>query len=253
MSAALYQIRTSSEIDAIARAGDLLWRILQEARPLVRPGIRTIAIDALIASRIQEHSAQPVMLLAGFPAASSICVNDIAVHGVPDRTLLRVGDVVTIDAALRLDGWCADASIAAVVGELGAPDSRLKLAAAARAATDAVIAALRPGVPWSHAAAAAHEVARSAGCAIITHYAGHAIGRELHEAPAFAFDPGAGPGPTLLPGMVFTVEPILTTGSAMVYGGGDSWPIRTQDGGLACHEERTVAMIEGGSRRLTGG
>jgi methionyl aminopeptidase len=250
-------IRTPAEIEAVAAAGRLLWSILQDAQTMVRPGIRTRQIAAEIDARIRAAKADPVLLEQGFPAAASICLNDEVVHAPPGETLIRHGDLVTIDAALRLDGWCADAAISIAVGGPGSPGTQpaRDLAQTSMTVLAATLAAIRPGVAWSEAAGAAFRAAESAGCRLIREYAGHGIGRGLHEAPALPFLPPGAPlsqDPILLAGMTLAIEPIVSRGSGEIYGQTETWTVRTADKALACYHEVTIAVIDAGVRVLTG-
>jgi methionyl aminopeptidase len=250
-------IRTPAEIEAMAAAGRLLWSILQDAGTMVRPGIRTRQIAAEIESRIRAAKADPLLLEHGFPAAASICLNDEVVHAPPGEALIRHGDLVTIDAALRLDGWCADAAISLAVVASGSQEVRRPgdLAQTAAAVLAATLAEIRPGFPWSRAAGAAHHAAESAGCRLIREYAGHGIGRDLHEAPALPFLPPDAlfpQDPILLPGMTLAIEPIVTRGSGEIYGHPATWTVRTADRACACYHEVTIAVIDAGVRVLTG-
>ncbi|MFM9995253.1 MAG: type I methionyl aminopeptidase [Phycisphaerales bacterium] len=262
-------IKSPRDIDAIRRSGRQLWSILDDAVREARAGMTTGAIDARICAAIRNAGAEPV-LLGGrrgdgppFPACCSITVNEEVVHGVPGARILRAGDVVTIDAALRLDGWCADAARATVIGV--APDaSTAGLVRAAREALDAAIGAMTPGVAWSVAARAAARAARAAGVRLVSAYAGHGIGRRLHEPPEACFlGPGSGRGWAsgqdfiLRPGMVLAVEPIVTEGlgggssDPELIGTDDGWTVLARDRSRACHEERTVAVTRGGPVVLT--
>jgi methionyl aminopeptidase len=253
-------IKSPRDLEEMRRAGAVLWEILGRAVAGVSPGITTAEIDRRIAADIAAAGAEPLGQEVGFPAAASVCINEEAVHGVPGPRIVRAGDVVTIDAALRLGGWCVDAARAVLVGK-GSEEAR-RLVAAARGAVEAAIAAMRPGRRWSEVAAEAARVARGAGCAVVAEYAGHGIGRELHEPPAcpFARNPaesgGQRPSPgqdfILRPGMTLTIEPVLTLGGPAVLGLDDGWTVATADRSWAAHEERTAAVVRRGSEVLTG-
>lgn len=263
-------IKSPREIEAIRRAGRLLWSVLGGAVRDARVGVTTGELDARIAAAMGEAGAEPVLLGLRrqdgppFPACSSISVNEEVVHAVPGVRILRTGDVVTIDAALRRGGWCADAARTLVVGE-ETNEGVAGLVHAARACLDAAIAAMTPGAAWSAAAGAAASAARAAGVRLVRTYAGHGIGRTLHEPPEAGFlDAGSGRGWArgqdfiLRPGMVLTVEPIVTEGAGDgsddpgLIGTDDGWTVLARDRSRACHEERTVAVTRGGPVVLTG-
>ena len=246
-------IKSPADIEGMRRAGALLWRILEDCLLHARAQATTSSIESLIASRIVEAGADPVMRTGGFPGAASITVNEEVAHAPPGPRRLREGDLVTIDASLRLDGWCADAARAFAVGDPTPQASRLL--GAVRASMESVIAAIRPGVRWSQVARA---VLPPPGGSVIREYAGHGIGRALQEPPAAPFlpnssgqMPSAGQDFVLRPGMVLTVEPVLALGRPEVLGLDDAWTVVTADRSAAAHEERTVAVIRGGALVLT--
>lgn len=250
-------LKSPRDIDAIRRAGALLWSILDDAVVRAVPDATTADLHARIAAAIAGSGAQPVMGEQGFPGAASITLNEEVAHAPPGPRILRAGDVVTIDVALRLDGWCVDAARAMIVGGPSSPRMN-DLLAAAQEAVRAVVAAIRPGLCWSVAAAAATRVASEFRCNLIVEYSGHGIGRVLQEPPAAPFwpdsagqTPPAGQDFVLRPGMVLTVEPILVLGRPEVLGLDDGWTVVTADRSAAAHEERTVAVTGAGALVLT--
>lgn len=281
-------IRTASEIDAIARAGRLVAEILGELLDAARPGVETRELDQRARAMLAHTGATPLFTGfvpagkqgPGFPASICVCVNDEVTHGVPGPRVLEAGDLVCIDLGASIDGWCADASRARVVGSAepsaGAdgcsPDAsetlqaRERLIRDAHSATDAGIAAIAPGVRWSSVADAVRASADRAGCGVVGGYSGHGIGRQLHEPPRAPMFLGPKEDFVLRAGIVLTVEPILvgpargTSARADGEGRGrpvsllmrpDGWTVATADGADACQIEQTVAVTDGGSRVLT--
>ncbi len=268
-------IRSPDEIAAAGRAGALAWRIVSEAVESARAGATTGELDALIEGRIRSGGAEPVMKGACradgrlFPAGSSICVNEEVVHAVPGDRILRAGDVVTIDLALRLDGWCVDVARGLVVAmptmSESSSESWARSAHVVRSALrclDAGLGEMASGRRWSEVARAVADEAVSAGVVLVGDYAGHGIGRELHEPPdawlGTGQDGGGGQDFVLRPGMLLTLEPIIMEGRAQGAGRpelielDDGWTVLAGDRRRACHEERTVAITRGGPVVLTG-
>jgi methionyl aminopeptidase len=245
-------IRSPREIDRLRRAGGLLWSVLDELVAAACPGARTADLADLAAARIAESGAEPVFLTEGsprFPGAAAITINEEVSHAPPGPRVLRAGDLVTIDAGLRLDAWCADASRVVVVDATAAPPDRAHLARVSAALTDQLIDRIGPGVPWPEIAATAACQAAAQRVTILRGFRGHGLGRALHESPAFDFhDPG---GLVLRPGMVLTIEPILTTGSGETARLPDGWTHVTADRAPACYTERTIAITRTGFRILT--
>ncbi len=283
-------IKSPGDIAAMGRAGALAWRIVTEAVGSVRTGVTTGELDGLIAARLAGSGAEAILkgFPSGggtpFPACSSICVNEEVVHGVPGDRILRDGDLVTIDLALRRDGWCADVARALVMGSRGDGDSASHrssvspaLAQSAARCVNAGLAAMAAGGRWSEVARAVAGEAAASGVCLVGAYAGHGIGRDLHEPPeAWLGDgatrdgrrgdrvgtPATGPEGTgaqdfvLRPGMVLTLEPIVMEGLGVE---GRAALIALDDGTVlagdrrrACHEERTVAITRDGPVVLTG-
>ena len=181
------------------------------------------------------------------PGAS---VNDAVVHGIPDRTCLADGDLVSIDCAAHVEGWCADAAISYVVGP--ASPAQLKLIEAATMALEAGIDAARPGGRLGDVSAAIGRVGRKFGYGIPVGFGGHGIGRAMHEAPSVSNTGVPGTGMRLQPGLVLALEPMFMAGGDDRFDiDADGWALRTSDGSLAAHVEHTVAITSAGPVVLT--
>jgi methionyl aminopeptidase len=172
------------------------------------------------------------------------------VHGIPSRTKLREGDLLSVDFAVHLDGWCADAAFSVVVGN-GDPGDE-KLIATTEAALEAGIAAARPGAQMGDVGHAIGQVARGAGYGMLADHGGHGVGRSMHEEPHVPNEAKPRRGLTLRPGLVIAIEPMLHAGGGDSYRHDrDGWTIRTADGSRAAHAEHTIAITEDGPRILT--
>lgn len=244
-------IRSPREIEAIAHAGAVARRVLDEAAQVCVPGASTAEIDEAAAAAMQREGATGVR---GYveregqePFAGHVCVNinEEAAHGVPGARRVRENDLVSIDVALCVDGWWAD--VARPVAASGARAQALRQAA--DEAMRAGLAAIRPGVRWA-------EVARSVRGALgemnlVRGLDGHGVGRGLHEAPTLAYSDSA-PDLVLRPGMVITLEPTVTDGEGTTVESPNGWTLLTADRGWACFRECTVAVERSGIRVLTG-
>jgi methionyl aminopeptidase len=240
-------LKTAEERSAVARAGKVTGRLLQKLVRSVRPGLTTAELE----ERAQRFAAalRSHMRIEGpphFPALIAVSVNDTAVHGIPGGYVLREGDILTVDAALKVDGWYADCAVTVGVGAL-APRTQ-KLIYAARESTRQGIAAARAGGRMGDIGEAISRTAKRYGAEVIEMFVGHGIGAELHEEPAVFPVGAAGTGQPLVPGMIFTVEPVLTfgSGSAVQENGDDvrsRWPYRTADGAPTALFEHTVALL----------
>lgn len=252
------------------RAGRAAWSLVSSALQDCHPGRTTADLARRLAARLSEIGAEPILQGrrepggTSFPACCCISVNEEALHGIPGPRILRQGDVVSVDLALRLDGWCADAASATIVGS--ADPSLTGPLAAARAVLAAGIACMTPGALWSRVALAVEQAAAAADLRLGAGYAGHGIGRDLHEPPvAPLWHPWTGPDAArvqdfaLRPGMVLTIEPVFILGGRSASGSGrpelveldDGFTVVTGDRAPACHEERTVAVTREGPVVLT--
>lgn len=234
-------LKTAEERRAVARAGVVTGRLLRAVAREVKPGVRTGYLDQ--AAKNSAASLQSRCLIEGireFPGIISVSVNETAVHGVPGEYELQPGDVVTLDAALKVDGWYADCALTVSAGESSPRGG--KLIEAAREASRQGIASARAGGRMGDIGAAISRTARRYGARVIDVFVGHGVGRELHEEPTVYPLGEAGTGQPLVPGMIFTVEPVLTFGSGRVVQS-DRWAYRTEDGAPAALFEHTLALL----------
>lgn len=247
------------------------------------PGACTAAVAEVARRAMADLHADPLFLgyrqgdSPPFPAVVCVSINDEVVHGVPGSRTLMPGDIVSLDAGLRFEGWCADAAASLVVPGHGEGDSATSRAGSlvrdlvvrTRALLDLASDMMKPGRRWSEIARALESAALSAGCGVVTEYVGHGIGADLHEAPkAPAYWTGyVGEDFVLEPGLVLAVEPIITrhptppepeptpgqpARRTHVRLQPDGWTVTTADGSLACHEEHMIAVTNGPARILTG-
>ncbi|WP_181782152.1 type I methionyl aminopeptidase [Pseudonocardia pini] len=253
----MIELKTPGEIDAIDAAGSAVARILAAVRERAAPGVRPTELDALAADLIAEAGAvssfrgyHPRWAPTPYPGVLCVSVNDAVVHGIPARAKLRRGDLLSVDFALHLDGWCADAAFSVVVGE-GDPGDE-KLIATTEAALQAGIDAAQPGARLGDIGAAVAAVARGAGYGMLADHGGHGVGRSMHEEPHVPNEAKANRGLRLEPGLVIAIEPMLLAGGRDGYRHDrDGWTLRTADGSRAAHAEHTLAITEGGPRILT--
>lgn len=254
----MIELKTPGEIDAIAAAGTVVATILAAVRAKAAPGVSPQELDALAADMIADVGAvssfldyHPHFAPVPYPAVTCISVNDAVVHGVPGPDLLEPGDLLSVDFAIHLDGWCADSAFSAVVGD--SPDPRdLALIDATERALAAGIQAARPGAKLGDVAHAIGVVGRASGFGILADHGGHGVGRSMHEAPHVPNEGRAGRGLKLKPGLVIAIEPMLIAGGTDVYRHDpDGWTLRTADGTRAAHAEHTIAVTKDGPRILT--
>lgn len=259
-------LRSDCEIDALERAGRACWAALDRIANACVPGRITRDLDTIAREEILRAGATPLFLghkgpdgRPPFPGHLCVSINNELVHGIPGERLLRPGDVVSIDLGLTLDGWCADAARTLLIEPV--PDHHRELHDRTLQILELAISLMEPGIAWSAIVQIVAQAVGDADMRLIEPYAGHGIGRALHEPPRLPLlnaSPRVGSllSPNedfiLRPGMVLTVEPILVRGNARTITGSDGWTVLAADNAVGCHEERMVAIVRGGYRMLTG-
>lgn len=248
----MIHLKTATEIEAIARAGEIIARLFDALPAEVQPGVTTGAIDAFSEAFIRDHrGAEPAFKgLYGFPASVCASVNDEVVHGIPDpgRRLVE-GDIVTVDVGVRLEGWYADAAITLPVGAIDAQARRLL--DVTRDALRRGIAQACPGNNLGDIGHAIQDAAEGAGFAVVRDLVGHGIGRGPHEEPQVPNFGRPGRGLRLQPGLVLAIEPMINEGRAPVRTRADRWTVVTLDRKRSAHFEHTIAVMDEGPRILT--
>lgn len=245
-------LRSAAEIDAIGRAAGILGRLFPLLRSRVVPGVTTAELDAFAEEFIRSHEgAEPAFKgLYGFPATLCTSVNREVVHGIPtvDRRL-EEGDLVSVDAGVKLDGWYGDSARTFPVGDVD-PVAR-RLLDVTRRSLAAAVEQARPGNRLGDVGAAVQEMAEAAGFSVVRELVGHGIGRGPHEEPQVPNFGTRGRGLELKAGLVLAIEPMLNEGVADVRTLEDRWTVVTADGLRSAHFEHTVAVTEDGPRILS--
>jgi methionyl aminopeptidase len=238
-------------IAGMRRAGALVAETLSLLRERCAPGVTTADLDRFVRDFLGERGAIPSFLDypgpgGSFPGAVCASVNEVIVHGIPGPRTLRDGDIISLDVGAILDGWHGDAAITVPVGTVS-PEA-LQLIADAEGALRAAIGVAKAGNRIVDISATIERYGRRRGYGIIEEYTGHGIGRQMHEAPTIrnVVVRGEGSGPTLRPGMTFTIEPIFTLATSEVAELPDGWTTITADGSLAVHVEHTIAIMPQG-------
>jgi methionyl aminopeptidase len=255
----MIELKTPAEVDACEAAGKVVGDVLTAVRAHVAPGVATRELDALAADLIADAGARPSFLgyhpswaPVPYPGVIITSVNDAVVHGIPGRERLRRGDILSVDLAVHLDGWCADAAFTMLV-DGGDPRDAAMIETAERALAAGIAAAV-PGARLGDVAHAIGTVVRAGGFGLLADHGGHGVGRSMHEAPSVANEGRPARGLPLRPGLVIALEPMLQAGGADAYRyDRDGWTIRTADGSRAAHVEHTIAITEDAPRVLTAG
>jgi methionyl aminopeptidase len=253
-------IKSKAEIDAMRAACLLAARTLREASKLVKPGVSTEEINEFVHQYTLDAGAMPAPLHYGadpshgippFPKSVCTSINEVICHGIPSReAVLREGDIVNIDVTSILDGFHGDTSRTFFAGE-PKPEAR-KLVEVAEACMYKGIAQVKPGGRVRDIGAAIEAHAHEFGYGVVREYVGHGIGRRFHEPPQIPHYKARGPNPRILPGMIFTVEPMINMGApGTQLDRNDGWTVRTVDGSWSAQFEHTILATEDGHEILT--
>lgn len=247
----MIHIKNKLSVQTMAHAGALLSDILAEVGALMVPGVSTASIDEWIDKKLQEKDlVSSTKGYMGYQHASCIAVNDEVVHGVPRATcILKAGDLVKVDVCASWNGYCADMARSFFVGEPS--EQAKKLVEVAKLALDKGIEKARVGNRLSDISCAIQQEVEKHGFGVVRDFAGHGIGKNMHEEPEILNYGKPGRGPLLKEGMTFAIEPMITAGRYATYIANDGWTVKTVDGSLAAHVEDTIAITSGDPMILT--
>lgn len=237
-------IASEADLPGLRAAGRVVAAALAAMRRHVRAGVTTGELDAVADEQLRRAGARPTPRYAyGFPGASCVSVNSEAVHGIPGKRALLVGDVVKLDITADLGGYVADAARTVVVGDV--PGVGMRLAACARRAFLAALATARAGGTTRDLGRAVERVVTGEGFAVLRDLAGHGVGRAIHEPPCVPnYDEPLAVDP-LTVGLVLALEPIIAARPARLYEARDGWTLGTADGTLTAHHEETIVITQG--------
>jgi methionyl aminopeptidase len=242
--------KSQAEIETMARAGAVVADTLALLEENIQPGVTTRELDALAEEFIRSRGGEPTFKgYKGYPAATCLSPNAMVVHGIPGKSELQDGDVLSVDVGVTLEAFVADSAWTFAVGSIS-PEAQ-RLLDTCRAALDAGIEQARAGNTVGDISQAVQSVTEAAGFSVIRSLVGHGVGRSMHEDPQVPNFVSAHPGPELKEGMTIAIEPMITAGGPEVYIHDDEWSISTADASLAAHFEHTVAVTAQGPRILT--
>jgi methionyl aminopeptidase len=244
-------LKTAQEIEAMRVAGQLAAEVLQMVSEHVRVGVTTGELDEICHAHITGvQNAIPAPLnYRGYPKSICTSVNQVVCHGIPGDRKLKNGDILNIDITVIKDGWHGDTSRMFLVGQ---PSVRAqRLCEAAHQAMVRGIEAVRPGNRLGDIGHAIQSFTESQGYSVVRDYCGHGIGRVFHEDPQVLHYGKPGVGELLVPGMVFTIEPMINAGKKDTRLLADGWTVHTRDRSLSAQWEHTLAVTEDGCDVLT--
>lgn len=244
-------IKNKASIQKMEQAGARLSAILEEASSVVVEGNSTMFVNNWIEQQLKKHDLVSRMKgYMGYNYVSCISINTQVVHGVPsDCCILQKNDFLTIDVCASFKGYCADMARMFFVGVM--PEDVRALVRVAEASLYAGISQARVGNRLGDISFAIQQEIDKAGCGIVKDFAGHGIGRRMHEDPEILNYGSAGTGPVLVEGMAFAIEPMITLGSGDIYIADDGWTVYTDDNTLAAHVEDTIIITKNGPKNIT--
>lgn len=249
-------IKTKKEIQRLRDAGRIVALTFATIGEKIRPGIALEELDKIAEKFIIKQGAET--LYKGirqrphqipYPGVITAALNDEICHGMPDKRILKSGDIVGIDIGLRFKGWCGDSCVTYMVGEVR-PEVR-RLVETAELCLKKGIQVSMPGNKIGLIGATIEEYAKSRGFSVVREYGGHGIGKNLWEEPFIYHIGPADRGPRLIEGMVINIEPMINMGKAETRLLKDEWTVVTADGSLSAQFEHTVAITANGPQILS--
>ncbi|MET3355130.1 type I methionyl aminopeptidase [Xanthobacter autotrophicus] len=236
--------------EGMRKAGQLTAQALDAVAEMVAPGVTTDAIDRLIYEFAMDHGAYPATLMyRGYRFSVCTSVNHVVCHGMPNARPLREGDIVNVDVTLVLDGWYGDSSRMYPVGAI--PRRAERLLEVTYDAMMLGIAAIRPGGHVGDIGAAIQDFVEPQHMSVVRDFCGHGVGQVFHDEPNIVHVGRRGEGPKLMPGMIFTVEPMINLGRPHVKVLSDGWTAVTRDRSLSAQFEHAVGVTETGVEIFT--
>jgi len=243
--------KSPEEIDRMRKAGSIVARTIERLQVAVAPGMTTAHLDALAEQQIRAAGAVPSFKgYRGFPGTICTSLNEQVVHGIPGKRTIKEGDILKLDVGAVWEGYHADSAISMFVGE---PPSDIaeKLVRVTEESLEAGISVLQPGARLSDVGHAVQQVVEGAGFSCVREYAGHGVGRALHEDPQVPNYGEPGRGPLVRTGLVVAIEPMVNVGDWRTRLLADRWTVVTADKSLSAHFEHTIAVTEDGPEVLT--
>jgi methionyl aminopeptidase len=245
-------IRKPDEIAKLKRAGEIVGNTLHYLQNLIKPGMTLKEIDTLGETYIREQGAEPSFKgLYGFTGSVCTSLNEVCIHGVPNNTVVKEGDILGLDIGTKLDGYFGDAAITMAVGEISEADKAL--IECSKGALYHAIDSIKPGMRFKELTKILEEYITQAGFVPLRDYCGHGIGTKPHDEPNIPnyLEGKPNQGPKIKNGMVFCLEPMVCQKSGNPVLLEDQWSVVSDDGLRTAHYEHQVAVVDGKAVILT--
>ena len=244
--------KTKEQIQGIKESSAINIAVLDAIEKIMRPGVSTGEIDELAHDLTVQMGGIPAPLnYEGFPKSVCTSINEVVCHGIPSRDiLLKEGDIINVDASTIYKGYFSDSSRMYCIGEVSA--EKKKLVQVTKECVEKGLAMVKPWNFLGDMAQAVNDHAKANGYSVVVDIGGHGIGLEFHEEPFVSYVTKAGTEMLMVPGMVFTIEPMVNMGTSEIYiDDDDGWTVYTEDGKPSAQWEITVAVTESGYEVLT--
>lgn len=245
-------IKTPEDIEGIKRSAKVNVGVLDYVAERIGPGVTTGEIDRWVHDYTVEHGAIPAPLdYEGYPKSVCTSINEVVCHGIPsDDEVLVEGDIVNIDCSTILDGYFSDSSRMFCIGEVDAEKKRL--VDVTKEAVDKALARVRPWGLLGDVGHVVNKFAKESGYTVVREFGGHGIGLEFHEDPFVSFVAEANSGMVLVPGLVFTIEPMINMGAQEIdMSDPNGWTVRTLDRQPTAQWEVQIVVTEDGYELLS--
>jgi len=245
-------LKTPAQIEEIRKSAALNTAVLDHVSSHIRAGMSTAEIDKLVYDFTTSHGGIPAPLgYEGFPKSVCTSINNEICHGIPDENIiLQEGDIINVDVSTILNGYYSDASRMFAIGEISERAKKLL-----RVTKECVQRGLVAAKPWGHLGDIAHAInshAKANGYSVVEDIGGHGVGLEFHEEPFVSYVTPKGTEMVLVPGMIFTIEPMVNEGSPDFFIDEENgWTVYTEDDGLSAQIEYMVLVPETGIEVLT--
>ena len=245
-------IKTPEQIEGIRRSGVVNTGVLDLVAQEIKEGMSTAAIDKLVYEYTKDHGAIPAPLnYEGFPKSVCTSINEVVCHGIPsEKEILRDGDIINVDVSTIFDGYYSDASRMFIIGNVSPEKRRL-----VEVTKECLQIGMEAAKPFGYVGDIGHAIQKHAeknGYSVVRDLCGHGVGLEFHEEPEVCHFGRKGTGMVLVPGMVFTIEPMINMGRYQVYiDADDNWAVLTDDGLPSAQWEHTFVMTDSGLEILT--
>ena len=248
-------ILTDEQIEGVRRSGVVNTGVLDEVARQIHPGMNTQEIDDICMQYCKDHNAIPACLnYEGFPKSVCTSINEVVCHGIPKESdVLEEGDIVNVDFTTIVDGYYADASRMFIIGEKTTPEKEQLV----RVAKECLEIGMEAAKPYGFVGDIGHAIKKHCKkyhYGIVTDLCGHGVGLKFHEEPEVLHDAYRGTGMLLVPGMVFTIEPMINMGSPKVFIDADDeygWEVFSEDELPSAQWEHTLVMTEHGVEILS--